>query len=130
MNGWTNRWINACMHTCMYECMYVFMYLCIMYVRKSICNICIRNPTYVYAGMCECVYVCVCMYVCMHACMCVCVMLRMSRRRLYSHALKRHICLRAWIKSEKDSNESPTFIRKVWFSRSATTVLMVNSPFS
>jgi hypothetical protein len=91
----------AYIYVCMHECMLVFMY----YVRMRVCNVCmyacVRNPIYVYARMCKCIYIRLHMYVrtyvCMYGCMyiCMCYYVRMSRRRLYSHAVQRRIYLQA-----------------------------------
>jgi hypothetical protein len=77
--------------------MYVYMYL------------------WMYLHVYMLIYVCVCMYAWLHVCMCSYASTRMSRRRRYSHAVHRRICLHAWIKSVTDSNDSRTYIRKVCF---------------
>jgi hypothetical protein len=73
-----------------------------------------------YACICDFIYICLymCVYVCMYVwlytyvCMCSYVCRVVVS---YSHAVHRHICLHAWIKSVTDSNESRTYIRKVGF---------------
>ena len=136
--------MSACRYLCMYMCMYVRMYVWVhagisifMYyvLRVHVCNVCMYiyvilntciHILWMYLYMFLYIYMCVCMYVCMVVCAYV-LLCTTSRHLFYSHAVQRRICLQAWIKYVKDSNESPTSIRKLC---SRTAFLMANGPYS